>query len=130
MINGAGDCVGTFGVKIAKQYGVEVTGVDYTAKLNMMRQLGFDQVIDYTKVDFTKAKQQYDLILDVKTSRPVYKFLRALKPGGLYITVGGSLQLLFHAIILMPFIEMFSKKRIGIAMLKPNKDLTYTSGLF
>src|SRR6187402_227402 len=64
LINGAGGGVGTFGVQIAKQYAVEVTGVDHTHKLGMMRSIGFDHVIDYTKEDFTKSGKRYDLILD------------------------------------------------------------------
>ena len=69
LINGAGGGVGTFGVQIAKLYGVEVTGVDSSGKLDMLRSIGFDHVIDYAKEDFTKNGQCYDLILDVKTNR-------------------------------------------------------------
>ena len=68
LINGAGGGVGSFAVQIAKLYGAELTGVDSSGKLDMMRSMGFDQVIDYTREDFTKSGQCYDLILDVKTS--------------------------------------------------------------
>jgi NADPH:quinone reductase-like Zn-dependent oxidoreductase len=71
LINGAGGGVGTFGVQIAKLYGVEVTGVDSTGKLDMLRSMGFDYVIDYKEEDFTKNGQCYDLILDVKTNRSI-----------------------------------------------------------
>lgn len=71
LINGAGGGVGTFAIQIAKQYGVEVTVVDAPGKLDLLRSLGADHVIDYTREDFTKNGQAYDLILDVKTTRSV-----------------------------------------------------------
>src|SRR5258706_12406040 len=74
LINGAGGGVGTFAVQIAKLYGVEVTGVDSTSKLDLLRSIGFDHVIDYTREDFTKNNQWYDLILDVKTNRSIFDY--------------------------------------------------------
>lgn len=72
LINGAGGGVGTFAVQIAKLNGAEVTGVDSGGKLDMMRSIGFDHVIDYKKEDFTKSVRRYDLILDVKTKRSIF----------------------------------------------------------
>src|SRR5687767_15820958 len=80
LINGAGGGVGTFGIQIAKLYDAEVTGVDRTEKLEMMRSLGFDHVIDYTKEDFTKNGKHYDLILDAKTNRSPFEYTRSLVP--------------------------------------------------
>ena len=91
LINGAGGGVGTFAVQLAKVHGAEVTGVDSTAKLDMMRAIGFDHVVDYTKEDVTRRAERYDLILDVKTKRPIRDFLRILEPNGRYATVGGSM---------------------------------------
>ncbi len=71
LINGAGGGVGTFAVQIAKHYGAEVTGVDSTKKLDMLRSIGADLVIDYTQEDFTKTGQHYDLILDVVAYRSI-----------------------------------------------------------
>ncbi len=85
LINGAGGGVGTFAVQIAKLYGVELTGVDSTDKLHMLYSIGFDHVIDYTKEDFTKIDQCYDLILDVKTNRSIFAYSRALRPNGIYL---------------------------------------------
>jgi NADPH:quinone reductase-like Zn-dependent oxidoreductase len=130
LINGAGGGVGTFGVQIAKLYGVEVTGVDSTGKLDMLRSMGFDHVIDYTKEDFTKNGQCYDLILDVKTNRSIFDYSRALCRNGIYVTVGGSMARLLQALFLAPWISLISKKHIRIVALKPNKDLAYINELF
>jgi len=130
LINGAGGGVGTFAVQIAKLYGVEVTGVDSSGKLDMLRSMGFDQVIDYTQEDFTKSGQCYDLILDVKTSRSIFAYMRALSPNGIYVTVGGSMARIFQALFLGPWISMFSHKSVRIVTLKPNKDLAYMNELF
>lgn len=130
LINGAGGGVGTFGVQIAKLYGVEVTGVDSTSKLGMLRSMGFDHVIDYTQEDFTKNGQCYDLILDVKTNRSILDYTRALCSNGIYVTVGGSMVRLLQALFLGPWISMISKKHIRIVALKPNKDLAYMNELF
>ena len=130
LINGAGGGVGTFAVQIAKLYGVEVTGVDSTGKLDMLRSMGFDHVIDYTQEDFTKNGQCYDLILDVKTNRSMFDYARALCRNGIYVTVGGSMVRLLQALFLGPWISMISKKHIRIVALKPNKDLFYMNELF
>ena len=130
LINGAGGGVGTFAVQIAKLYGLEITGVDNTGKLEMLRSMGFDHVIDYTQQDFTKNGQSYDLILDVKTNRSMFDYARALSRNGVYVTVGGSIGRLFQAVLLGPLISMISKKHIRLVALKPNKDLLYINGLF
>ena len=130
LINGAGGGVGTFAVQIAKLYGVETTGVDSTAKLNMLRSMGFDHVIDYTREDFTKNGQCYDLILDVKANRSMFDYARALSRKGTYVTVGGSMGRLFQALFLAPWISLISKKYIRIVALKTNKDLLYMNELF
>lgn len=130
LINGAGGGVGTFGVQIAKLYGVEVTGIDCAEKLDLLRSMGFDHVIDYTKEDFTKNGQCYDLILDVKTNRSMFDYARALCRNGIYVTVGGSIARLLDALFLGPWISLISKKHIRIVALKPNKDLAYMNELF
>jgi NADPH:quinone reductase-like Zn-dependent oxidoreductase len=130
LINGAGGGVGTFGIQIAKLYGVEVTGVDSTGKLDMLRSMGFDHVIDYTKEDFTKNGKCYDLILDVKTNRSMFDYARALCRNGVYVTVGGSIPRLFQALLLAPLIRMIQKKYIRLVALKTNKDLHYMNELF
>lgn len=130
LINGAGGGVGTFGVQIAKQFGAEVTGVDHTRKLEMMRALGFDHVIDYTKEDFTKSGKQYHLILDAKTNRSMFAYARVLRPDGIYVTVGGSMGRLMQSLLLRPWISMTRKKHLRMVALKTNKDLGYMNELY
>ena len=129
LVNGAGGGVGTFAIQIARLYGAETTGVDSSAKLAMLRSLGYDHVLDYAQEDFTRTGQQYDLILDVKTNRPIRAYLRALRPGGTYVTVGGSLARLAQVALLGPLVAMVRKKRVRVVGLKPNKDLGYLTEL-
>jgi NADPH:quinone reductase-like Zn-dependent oxidoreductase len=130
LINGAGGGVGTFAVQIAKLYGVEVTGVDNSGKLDMMHSMGFNHVINYKQEDFTKNGKSYDLILDVKTNRSIFDYIRVLSRNGIYVTVGGSLVRLLQALFLGPWISMFSKKKICFVALKSNRDLNYMNELF
>ena len=132
LINGAGGGAGTFGVQIAKSFGAEVTGVDSTSKLDMLRSIGADQVIDYTQEDFTKSGQVYDLILDVVTYRSIFDYKRALSPKGIYVMLGGgSWARVFQTMFLGPLISMTGGKKMGLLMHKPNrKDLNYMNDLF
>jgi NADPH:quinone reductase-like Zn-dependent oxidoreductase len=130
LINGAGGGVGTFAVQIAKSFGAEVTGVDSTKKLDMLRSIGADQVIDYTQEDFTKSGQRYDLILDVAAYHSIFDYKRALSPKGIYVMVGGSSARIFQAIFLGPLISKTGSKKLGILAHKPNKGLDFMKELF
>jgi NADPH:quinone reductase-like Zn-dependent oxidoreductase len=130
LINGAGGGVGTFGIQIAKQYDVEVTGVDSAEKLDMMRSLGFDHVMDYKKGDFTKTDKRYDLILDTKTNRSPFAYARVLNPNSLYASVGGSTSGLLRVLFFGPLIKIFFKKKLQLVILKLNKDLMYMNELY
>jgi NADPH:quinone reductase-like Zn-dependent oxidoreductase len=124
LINGAGGGGGMFAIQLAKLYGAEVTGVDHTGKLDFMRSLGADHVIDYTREDFTKTGQQYDLVLDLIAHRSILAYARALKPNGSYFYVGGSVALLFQILLLGPLIRSATGKHIRLLMVQPNqKDL-------
>jgi len=92
LINGASGGVGTFAVQIAKAFGAEVTGVCSTRNLDLVRSIGADHVIDYTKEDFTKGDQRYDLIYDLVNNRSFAERRRILKPGGICVLagIGGS----------------------------------------
>ena len=85
LINGAGGTIGTFAVQLAKYFGAEVTGVDSTGKLDMLRSIGADQVIDYTQEDFTKSGETYDFILDVVSKSSFSGSIRSLKQNGRYL---------------------------------------------
>jgi NADPH:quinone reductase-like Zn-dependent oxidoreductase len=90
LINGASGGVGTFAVQIAKSLGGVVTGVCSTRNVDLVRSLGADRVIDYTKEDFTKTGQRYDLILDNVANRSLSEFRRVLNPKGKYVMIGGG----------------------------------------
>ena len=110
LINGAGGGSGTFAVQIAKSFGAEVTGVDSSGKLDMLRSLGADHLIDYTQEDIFKNGQIYDLILDVVTYRSIFDYRRALSPTGIYVMLGGgSYTRVFQGILLGPLISMMEK---------------------
>jgi NADPH:quinone reductase-like Zn-dependent oxidoreductase len=124
LINGAGGSAGTFAVQLAKLYGAEVTGVDNTGKMDFLRSLGADHVIDYTRQDFTKQGKQYDLILDLIAHRSVFAYKRALKPNGTAFFVGGSVGTLFQVLFLGPWIKRTTGRNVRILMVpQNNKDL-------
>ena len=129
LINGAGGGAGSFAVQIAISFGAEVTGVDSTSKLEMMRSLGADHVVDYTQEDFTRNGQRYDLVLDFVARRSVFDIKRALGPKGIYVLVGGSLPRLLQVLLLGPMVSM-TGKRMGILAAKPNQDLSRMIELF
>ena len=130
LINGAGGGVGTFAIQIAKQYGVEVSGVDAKHKLEMLQELGYDHVIDYQNEDFTKNGIQYDLILDCKTNRPPWHYARSLRPKGIYVTVGGKSGRILQLMLFKPLIKLLQGKRLELLTLKPNINLDAMHKLF
>ena len=130
LINGAGGGVGTLGIQIAKMKNVHVTGVDSKEKLPMMRELGYDKVLDYRETDFTRTGHKYDLILDTKTTRGPFTLSRSLKSFGIYATVGGRLNRLLQMTLFKGLITMNNSQRFQLVTLKPNEGLDYISGLY
>ena len=122
MINGASGGVGTFAVQIAKSFGAEVTGVCGTRNLVLARSIGADHVIDYTKEDFTKNGQHYDLILAANGYHPISDYKRALAPKGTYVMTGGSSGQMFQAMLLGPLNSMSGDKKMGNMMAKLNQN--------
>lgn len=129
LITGAGGGAGTFAIQMAKCFGAQVTGVDSTEKLDMMRSIGADQVIDYTREDFTRNGRRYDRILDLAAHRSIFDCRRALSPSGRYVLVGGSMARIFQAMFLGPLISLASTRKMGILLAKPNKDLDFINEL-
>ncbi len=127
LINGGGGSTGTLAIQIAKLFDVELTGVDCTEKLDMMRTLGAEYVIDYNKEDFTKNGHQYDLIFDVKTTRSILDYKRALYPNGTYVTVGGKTSRILQLVL---FRKLFGKHKMHMVAYKANKDLNYLIELY
>ena len=126
LINGAGGGIGSFAVQIAKSFGAEVTGVCSTKKLDMVRSIGADHVIDYTKEDFTKSGQLYDLIFDLHVSHSISEYKRALAPNGAYIACDFNPTSLF----LGPLISLFGSKKVKSYLARINaEDLTYIKEL-
>ena len=123
LINGAGGGAGTFAIQIAKTYGAEVTAVDSTSKLELMRTLGADHVMDYTQENYTKNGQTYDLIVDFSADHSFFDCKNALKPKGVFLMVGGSSGLANKFLLLGVFISMTSSKRMGLLLHQPNKGL-------
>ena len=131
LIIGASGGVGTFAVQIAKAFGAEVTAVCSTRKFDMVRSIGADQVIDYTREDFTKSGQRYDLILANAGDRSIFDYKRVLSPEGIYVCTGGSLAQYTQAALLGPLISLIGSKKLGSILGKPNqKDYGVLISLF
>jgi NADPH:quinone reductase-like Zn-dependent oxidoreductase len=105
LINGASGGVGTFALQIAKSYGTEVTAVCSAGKIDLVRSIGADHVIDYSKEDFTQNGQRYDLIIGVNGYHSLSDYRRALNPQGTYVMVGGSMAQIFQASLLGPLMS-------------------------
>jgi NADPH:quinone reductase-like Zn-dependent oxidoreductase len=114
LVNGAGGGSGMYAVQLAKLHGAEVTGVDNAEKLEFMRALGADHVIDYTREDFTGNGRAYDLILDLAAHRSAFAYKRSLMPGGRYLYVGGSVATLLQVLLMGPLTGRAAGKRIRL----------------
>jgi len=136
LINGASGGVGTFAVQLAKIMGADVTGVCSTRNVDLVKSLGADHVIDYTKEDFTKGNQKYDVILDNVANRSLSECRHVLTPDGKFVLIGGGganeqgwigpLALPFKAMIY----SMFVSQKMGMMMAQTSQsDLTYLAEL-
>ena len=129
LINGAGGGVGYFAFQLAKKFDCKISGVDSAEKIEVLKHLGYDRLIDYKKGNFTQNGEKYDIILDCKTNKPVYSYLRSLSSGGKYITIGGKIQGLLGVYIIGKIISLFSDKKMEMLALKPNNGLDEVLGL-
>jgi len=126
LINGAAGSIGTYAVQIAKSFGAEVTGVDSTRKLDMLRSIGADQVIDYTQEDFTKSGETYDIIFDVVGKSSFSRSIRSLKKKGFYLLANPKLSQMVRGL----WVLMINKKKVmtGLASYR-TEDLKYLKEL-
>ena len=129
VIAGASGGIGSFAVQIAKYFGAEVTGVCGTRNVDMVRSLGADHVIDYTREDFTKNGQQYDLILATAGYRSIFDYRRALGPRGIYVATGGAMAQIFQGLLLGPLLSTLGEKKMGSMLVEPNRDLDFIRDL-
>ena len=130
LINGASGGVGTFAVQIAKSFGAEVTAVCSSRNLDQAYTIGADQVIDYTRQDFTQNGQQYDLIFAANGYHPLSNYKRALTPQGIYVMAGGSMAQIFQAMLLGSQMSKAGGRKMGGVSAKiDQKDLVILKGL-
>jgi NADPH:quinone reductase-like Zn-dependent oxidoreductase len=129
LINGAGGGVGSQLIQMIPE-GIVVSGVDHTSKMEQMKSWGYHLVFDYTKVNFTRTGKHYDAILDVKTLQGPWDYARALKSGGKYVTVGGTIPRLLRLITAAPLVQLVRNRKLRILSLKPNKDMIEVNRLF
>jgi len=118
LINGAGGGSGAFAIQLAKRLGVHVTGVDNAAKQDFMRSVGADDVIDYSRDDFTTTTQPYDVMLDLVAHRSVFAYRRALAPGGTYRCAGGSVRALLRVLTVGSVVGRLTGRSIGVLAVK------------
>lgn len=116
LIDGASGSVGPFAVQVAKSMGAEVTGVASTAKMDLVRSLGADHVIDYTDVDYTKTGERFDWIVATDSHHPIRRVRRALRPNGVYVTLGGDSASIFGSLILGPLASLGTSKWSGLML--------------
>ena len=118
LIIGAGGSIGTFSIQLARHFGAEVTGVDSTDKLDLLRSIGADHVIDYTGGDYTHQEADYDLIIDLVGKNPVSRRLRLLKPDGVYFLAYAGLS---HVVLGM-WTSLISSKKLKIELASQKKE--------
>jgi NADPH:quinone reductase-like Zn-dependent oxidoreductase len=116
LIDGASGNVGPFAVQLAKLRGAEVTGVCRTAKVEFVRSLGADRVLDYTRDDYTRRSERYDWILAADSHHPLVAIRRALRPGGVYMTLGGGTRAIAEALLLGQVVSVATGKHLGLML--------------
>jgi NADPH:quinone reductase-like Zn-dependent oxidoreductase len=129
LIDGASGGVGTFAVQMAKVFGAHVTAVCSTAKMNSMRDLGADHVIDYTVENITRGSERYDLILGVNAYLPLAGYVRVLNPGGTYVMVGGPFRRMLGVMVKGSFVSREGKSAHMLSAHANREDLLFTTEL-
>jgi NADPH:quinone reductase-like Zn-dependent oxidoreductase len=126
LINGAGGTIGTYAVQLAKYYGAEVTGVDSTGKLDMLRSIGADHVIDYSVEDFTRNGRTYDVLFDVVLKSPFSRIVRSLNENGTYLMTNPTLSKMLQG----AWVSRTTSKKVNFEFTQPNtRDLIHLKQL-
>jgi NADPH:quinone reductase-like Zn-dependent oxidoreductase len=118
LINGGGGGSGAFAIQLAKRLGAHVSGVDNAGKLDFLRSLGADEVLDYGRTDFTRTDRPYDLVLDLVAHRSVFACRRALARGGSYRVVGGTVRALVRVATVGRLAGLLTGRRLGVLLVK------------
>lgn len=121
LVNGAGGGVGTFAVQLAVSLGARVTGVDSAGKLDLVRGLGAERVLDYAQVDVTRGPERYDAVVDVAAYRSAGDYARMLNRGGTYVAIGGSLASMAQVAVLSPWVSRRHGKRLRVLAHRPSR---------
>jgi NADPH:quinone reductase-like Zn-dependent oxidoreductase len=121
LISGAAGGIGTFAIQVAKSFGAEVTAVCGPDNLDLVRALGADQAIDYTRQDFTRGDERYDLVLGIRGYHPIRSYKRVLTTAGSYVCAGGGLRQFFEVMALGPRLSEAGGRRLVGLSLKPNQ---------
>ncbi|MDZ4751919.1 MAG: NAD(P)-dependent alcohol dehydrogenase [Flavobacteriales bacterium] len=123
LINGAGGGVGTFALQYAKREGLEVTCVDSEEKLDALKKMGADHVIDFRKCNYTQTEAKYDWIIDVVANQSVFAYSRALNPGGCFVMNGGKVSSILQVAFLGPLVSMITGRKMKMLIHQRNKHL-------
>ena len=130
LINGASGGVGTFAVQIARALGAQVTGVCSSRNVELVRSLGADRVVDYTRGDFTRDGRDHDLVLDAAAYRSIFDFRRVMRPGGTYVMIGGSATRPFQVLLGGSLASMAGSRKFRfLASETTTEDLVELTGL-
>jgi NADPH:quinone reductase-like Zn-dependent oxidoreductase len=116
LIGGASGNTGPFSVQLARHYGAEVTGVCRGSKVDFVRSLGVDHVIDYEQVDFTRTGERYDWIVEADTHSSMLRLRDALRPGGVYVTLGGDTRDIVTALLVGPVVSLATRRSLGLLL--------------
>jgi NADPH:quinone reductase-like Zn-dependent oxidoreductase len=123
LINGAGGGAGALAIQLARRAGARVTAVDRSEKLDFMRSLGAERVVDFTREDFAARPERYDAILDVNCHRSLFDYRRVMKPRSRYALLGGAVSRILELVALIPLLKLTrSKRRMSIVGIEPNRD--------
>jgi NADPH:quinone reductase-like Zn-dependent oxidoreductase len=121
LVNGAGGCVGPFAVQMAKARGAVVTAVDHGGKLDLLRELGADEVIDYTREDFVRGDRRFDVVLDIADTRSLAALRRSLAPGGRYVLIARRISSFAEKALLGPVVGRLTGTRMSAFFWRPNQ---------